>query len=860
MDTTVLKISLAGLMHDLGKFVQDGMELPPDFRGRIAPEEDELRHLLYTEAFIKSMEDILPAELNSAGWGEGENFLELASGYHYAAGPLQRIVTEADRISCGLDRAEFEQGKSVRLGEYRRSRLLTLFEQLDLEGSEPKQSLEEFSWCYPLKPLSTCSIFPEKRIGVHSDEQAAIEYKQLYEKFIENLRQLADLDSVELWIQHFDSLLQTCTAMVPAIRAGNAVMDVSLYDHLRTTAAIAAALYLYHREEGTLVEEQVADDEPQKFQLISGDFYGIQDFIFRADGESAAYRSKLLRGRSFSVSLFTELAADMLCREMGLSGLSVVLNAAGKFTIIAPNTAAADRAVQKVRRHINAWLHAITYGQSSIGITVTMASPAQFQAAAFAELWTRHKQDMGRTKSDKFDLQRFGGVVEGYLDSFDNTLEPSLCPMCGVRPAQLEAKADSYLGDEGAACEVCRDHVMLGARLVKGQLLLLLKKEFQGPSRDRLLLPLFDTYQLTFVDESELARVDRNLIVKIWNTNVADDGTIVSRFTNRPINGYLPVYTRHDLDDCRLNDSARKDEDLETLKKGVSETRPKTFGDIARMALNVAADSENSVFGTAALGILKADVDRLGLLMSCGLPDGRYTISRMATLSRQLDSFFSIFLPSFLRGDERFREVYTVFAGGDDLFLIGPWNRMVPLACELREQFARFVCENRQLHFSAGVVTVHPHTPLDSFAEQAEQALEEAKEANGGKRNSITVYGETVGWEQLECLNLHQSQLLEWREKYLGGSIFYRFNEIMEMAAEEKQLDRKAIHISDMRCLRWRGQLSYQLNRNLNSSLKGEERQKALEEMRQLGIWLEQYGGALRIPLWSIQYDQRSRT
>jgi len=38
----------------------------------------------------------------------------------------------------------------------------------------------------------------------------------------------------------------------------------------------------------------------------------------------------------------------------------------------------------------------------------------------------------------------------------------------------------------------------------------------------------------------------------------------------------------------------------------------------------------------------KADVDHLGLLLACGLKDERFTVSRLATLSRQLNSYFVV--------------------------------------------------------------------------------------------------------------------------------------------------------------------------------------------------------------------------
>lgn len=57
-------------------------------------------------------------------------------------------------------------------------------------------------------------------------------------------------------------------------------------------------------------------DPAGQLRLIGGDFYGIQNFIFSDSGEAGKHRSKILRGRSFAVSLLCELTADMICRKI----------------------------------------------------------------------------------------------------------------------------------------------------------------------------------------------------------------------------------------------------------------------------------------------------------------------------------------------------------------------------------------------------------------------------------------------------------------------------------------------------------------------------------------------------------------
>ncbi len=862
MNETTLKIALAALMHDIGKLAQDGMELSAQYvennAGLYQPFNRQYnaythRHALYTAAFIEHFADFLPQELNSASWGEGDSFINLAAGHHNPDTVLQQIITQADWISAGLDRANFTEGEAVNPREYRKTRMLPLFEQLTLDDTAARESQEQFDWEYPLEPLSGEAIFPRRRISL-AKEEAKEEYKKLYDQFVAALADLQNRDNISLWMEHFTTLLQSFTSMIPQARAGMVVPDVSLYDHARTTSALAAALYLYHRDRNSFDKRSIENGKEEKFLLIGGDFYGIQKFIFSSGGDSSASRSKLLRGRSFYISLISELAADMLCRFLGLPVTAIVLNAAGKFTLLAANTTDAEEKINTVRRQFNQWLYNYSFGTSSFGITVTRARQEEFSSEQFATLWTRHHNEMERTKACRLDFAAFGGAVPmaGYLERFNNDLEDRLCPFCGIRPADFNQQDDIWLGGSGSSCALCRDHILLGTQLAKKKWLAVFDGESGASPQEKLCVPLLGRYQLRFCSEKEITAFESEHLVKLWDMTIDSEGRAVSKVTSRFLNGYVPTCSPLDLRDERLVDNDRRPEDLDYLREGAKDGRPKTFADISCLARQV--DATGKILGTAALGVVKADVDHLGLLMACGLPEERYTISRMAALSRQLDSFFSLYLPRLLKEDERFSAVYTVFAGGDDLFLIGPWSCMQELVLHLRREFARFVCGNANLHFSAGIAMVKPHTPMARLAEAAEEALAQAKEKG---RNRVTIFHETITWQKLEELVEVEQELERWRELYLGNTLFYRLNELVDMAAQEKLLNRDVIHFSEMRCLRWRAQLQYQLARNLKPSLKEQEREKAFNELKPLGLWLGENGGTMRIPLWNILYNHR---
>jgi CRISPR-associated protein Csm1 len=632
---------------------------------------------------------------------------------------------------------------------------------------------------------------------------------------------------------------------------------VSLYDHSRATAALASALYLYHRDSGSLTVDAIKEYEPPKFLLVTGDFYGIQDFIFSAHGDVRRYRSKLLRGRSFQVSLFSELTALTICREMGLPSTSVLLNAAGRFTIVAPNSTQAREVVREVERMVNDWLVKISYGESSIGLTGRQAAPEDFRLGRFPDLWDGLQRDMQRKKFAKVDLDALAGPFSDYLDGFDTDLDRVLCPLCGKRPSSPEIEGTDYVKEAGSACAICRDHVFLGTNLVKKNRVAVTTLDADlGHARDRLAEPIFGRYQVAFPDGQLNGLARSGHLLKYWNLSLPASDASRELIAVKFMNGYVPTYTGEDHHDDRLLEGERSEEKTLTLIDEMKTGDPKSFTHIAAKSLNPRIDREG-FRGVQALGVMKADVDHLGVLLSCGIPRERFSLSRLATLSRQLDSYFTVYLRQLLAADHRFRDVYTVFAGGDDLFLVGPWNRIIELAAVVEDSFVRYVCRNPDVHLSAGISVQKPHTPMDKMAEAAERALEQSKESG---RNRVTVFEETVQWDELTRLNEIGDKLTEWLEKgWVTKSMLYRLNLFIDMAHKEQLLrERTSLRISEMECTKWRAYLTYSAQRNAAPGLRGKERQEAVEQViAEIGSWLLEHGGTLRIPLWNLLYNIR---
>jgi len=866
MDDTIYKIAIAGFLHDIGKFAERaGMEITkeyvdnnetlyqPLFQGRYTH-----RHAIYTAAFIEKYEKFLPYQFNKAGWGLGDSFINLAAMHHKPETPLQWIIAIADRVSSGFDRKEFEEyNQEIKVKDYLKTRLLPVLEGISL-NEKWKDTIDRYQYRYRLKELSPQNVFPVEilDIGDINDQTAKREYSELFDSFINSLQKLLHKESVSIWFEHFENLFLIYCSHIPSATVGNIIPDVSLYDHSKMTSAFASALYLFHKQTDTINTENIQDYAEKKFLIVSGDFYGIQDFIFSGGGSTGRASAKLLRGRSFMVSLLTELAADMLCREIGIPPSSIVLNAAGRFTIIVPNTEETKRLITDTEAKINKWLIDNFFGQSSIGISYIEASCNDFVLNNFSEFWEKLQGFIDERKYKKFDIENVGGVFRNYLDSFDNTLTPSLCPFCGKRPAQKDTFIRISKEETENACKICHDHIYIGEHLVKEDKLAIgtYDVDFKG---DKLFEPIFGVYQISFDVSGKLSELAREgKLLKYWNVGINREGKLSKEITSKFINGYIPKFDEEDNYDDRLIGGKKKDQSKLEIIDSIKNRYPKTFLAIAKKALNF-TEKPDKFKGIEALGVLKADIDNLGLIFSYGIKKEFKTFSRLSTLSRQLNNFFTIYLPYLLATDDNFKDIYTVFAGGDDLFLIGPWNKIIDFSYELNNTFKKYVCGNNDISLSAGISINKPNEPVMTLAENSERALNYSKISG---KNRITIFNESVTWDELNCLKEVKTNIEDWFEKEIvNNAMLFRLNELITMVKQEREIQKGgyAVYLEDMECLKWRAKLKYTIIRNAAKKLKGEEKNKAIDDVMNIAKWLHDYAGGVKIPLWHILYNKR---
>lgn len=714
---------LASLLHDIGKFAQRaGAGKSQEMEGEYCPGDKGRSthlHVLYSDYFIEKTLP-LPRELDDDT--VRSRLARMASSHHkpLSGDLLEQALCVADRLSAGTDRKSGEEGE----GDYRSARLLSIFEQLDLRGARPLEELQKGK-CHRLVPL-TDDPFP-----VSLEQARQTDYPALFAAFNERLGSLP----LDMGIDHYTaalaSLLEEFTWCIPS-STYKSLSDISLYDHAATTAAIAQALAVYHSDQGGLAGQGSETDV--KFLLLGGDLSGIQKYIFGLDKSHGSGIAKLFRARSFFLQMLTRSVVLDLLGRLGLSSVARIMDAGGRFILLLPATAKVRQLLPDFELEVQRWFFDRFRGELCLNLSWEVSlTESDFRLERFQQRLDEFNDALEERKLRKFDRLLLTGV-HPVIDLDYVAYEHGDCPICHLRPVDRAASA-KHRGSFGSPDDLCGDCAeqigLIGSRLPRCDYLVIKKNGSSG----------IDLY----------GGLNLQLVEKVKSDKHRDAVEIIAirrrgEFAYQPIATHLPTIDEADISVWRAwGDLEDRNGTLWCKEEEIVCGEPKTFGLMARSAREM--DPDGDPVGRSFLGAFKADVDNLGLIFGIGLQD-RLSISRFASLSRMLNHFFSDDLVRWIKQEHP--DLYVVFAGGDDLFLIGPWRQTVRFAEALRQRFERFVAGRPAVTLSAGIAVVKPSLPVHAVAEQAEDLLERAKHLPD--KNGVCLFDTCVSWSEFGSL------------------------------------------------------------------------------------------------------------
>ncbi len=788
-DDRLKLVVLAALLHDVGKPLERGeifkearkdelyLESCPDAKGNT---HHTHLHAAHTAAFL----DWLEQRFDCLRSLPDKDWKTWCASHHRndMTGMEESVVRISDRLSS----AERDEGTYYQKDIHRRTLLEPVLERVSIDGAPAREAT---SFRYPPARLASDrqSLFPvegtELRVGgrslglkkmpgaegpvadpkawshlVAENSDLIVEaYASLCQGLMSEIDALSekcpDLPLGDLLVC-LTTLLERYFSNVPsATNLRNP--DIGLFDHLRTAAAIAQALYLHLEHDGRKMVALPQDDPEPRWILACGDFSGIQKFIYNLTNKGAA---KGLRGRSFYVSHFCRVCADFILRELGLTRAALLYNSGGKFYLLLP--AHLEKNLRDVRARVNEGLLEEFGGDVFFGMGLAPVSARMFSMGNMHEAWKEAALDLERDRLRKF-LNK-GTFPPGFFEPRQDIDPTKPCRVCGSQASAQDKELDEVErdGETVFRCSACKKTEKLGKVVADTAAVVTLYGE--GPDERRFLAKMDEDGSRTFELPSLHLRylmVPEDRLDLLAGERLDGHCSFVNPFADAS-------FKKLSLPKCGVS-SLYLGKWKKTAKEGAGGgSGPWDFGDYAA---NVGKES------IERLGILRMDVDNLGMIFIRGLEfperenkgwgaaaseNGRTkrrkmaSISRMATLSRQLDHFFCGYLPVLLEQPD-FEDCQIVYAGGDDLFIIGPWDRLPELAATIRSEFRRFCCLNPSFSISGGMTLQRAKYPIYKGAQLSGAAEKAAKEARsqwdagsgGHQKDGFCFLGVPILWE-----------------------------------------------------------------------------------------------------------------
>ena len=696
----VEKLTLAALMHDIGKFAQLAGEAVPgseiDYfktKNLDIPIESNHFHALQSASFLKKhLQD--------------ETIEALIAFHHRPEVVPVEIQFQAKCLSIAdwLAHGEYRGDEKNISMEILQQPLKSIFSKIKLNG---KASPETFISPSDLS-LNLENLFPKspKELKVPLSEK---QYSKIWNDFKTNFSKIDFSKDFEKVISQIYYLLEKFTITVPNFTETGETY-IPLFHHLKITAAICSCLISIEPERIEKIYQSLCQNgqgnnisDEKVCYLVGGDISGIQDFIYSVTSQNAL---RGLRGRSFYLQLLSDAVAKSMLATHDQTLVNIIFIGGGHFFLLLPYAEDLPEKIELIKKAVDLTLFKAHRGKLAFAISTQEISVGDLIENRFNNVFQTLKQNLAIMKRKKFSsLIKDKAIQAELLGPYDIGGEQSVCQICSNELTDEEAEAAE--SPESAQCDFCKSFIELANDLSRTEILTEIKRDvtFKHPAGK-----IQSAYQVlnTLGTGFRLKETKSNKGLKYLIND--------SNFMDKSLDGFhlLPQYAPR-------NDTNGNIKMLE---------------DFARIAT-----------GLETWGVFRADVDHLGLIFKNGLGSNA-SIAEISTLSYFTSLFFSAQVEYIAK--ESFKEnVYIIYSGGDDMFALGSWSALPQFGEKIREDFKKFT-GNPSINISGGIYLAPSEKfPVYQAADSAGDSLEKAK--NEG-RNKITFFDRTLKWEELKDL------------------------------------------------------------------------------------------------------------
>ncbi|WP_338984910.1 type III-A CRISPR-associated protein Cas10/Csm1 [Fusobacterium nucleatum] len=448
MDEKLICLQLGALLHDIGKIVRRAGLNSKDHSeaGSSYLKDNKLLDDKYKEVY--DMIDYHHAKyLSSAKLKEDS---------------LAYIVYEADNIASGIDRIKYENEK-IRGNEM--DSLNSIFNVISVEKNNLKKTFKLFD-------------FDKNGFNMPTSNNVKLtnsDYKKIIDHIKDNLNSFKEnINPEKLAI-----VLEACCSYFPSSSYVD-TPDISYYDHVKLTAAVAACFYLFDKENNiqNFKEEYFSDLDrnKKKFLLVSGEFSGIQNFIYTISSKMAM---KSLRGRSFYLELFAEHIIDEILSILELSRINLLYSGGSHFYLLLPNTEKTKEILDSYKEKINSFIlekmgttiyFEMVYTETSAEELGNGLSEKIKTENRVGELFRKTSNKVSKSKLNRYSLNQLKELFDensSINKIYSYTKECTICKKAEDEKI-LKNNARDF-GDEAGIelCDSCKGYIILGKDISK---------------------------------------------------------------------------------------------------------------------------------------------------------------------------------------------------------------------------------------------------------------------------------------------------------------------------------------------------------------------------------------------------------
>lgn len=674
---------LAALLHDIGKIIQKSPELYKS-KGQHPQLSRDLLELYNTQLSkrfdVNVIYELVQKHHDSSNF---KNELDVKNAPQEIL-PYAWILSYADNFSAK------ERGSENSNNDYRTRTLDSIFKRVNIFQGETdllQYSSEVYKAgnCFPKEQLK----FDKESIVKHVEN-----FKIEFGKIILAIKEDTPFENI---YNSLYNLLQKYMWCIPS-DSKNKICDVSLFDHLKTTSAISACMYKYHKSINNFSINSVKTKTTNKFILLVGDLSGIQDYMFLDKQNSYLGMTKKLKARSFNISILLDVISKSIIDTLNLPISNIIMNGGGKFYMLLPNTDKTFSVIDSVNQKVQHLLY--TQYQSILSFTISFVEMSGKDFDIFGVKLKELMQNLSQQKLEcwKNILTDNQGWKEEMF-TIDKPIGSDLCKGCGCE----------FVANNSELGKNCLKEIEIGSLIPK-----MIGYEIIKVKNKESDFLFFDNYCVNIItDEKDISQ--NNFTILVNSETIYYDKNIYEK----TVSNYIPKSIKNP------NEIITFDEIVENRK------------------------------GIKRLGYLKMDIDNLNIIFTEGLKkedkseieQNEYnTISRITTLSRMIDMFFSGYVNKIVK--EKYNLCYIVYSGGENLIVIGDWNLIINLSIELNNKFKEYVGNNPNITLSTAIEFSHVTTPTIKAINSLNNLLQLSKL----KKNQITIFSQTMDFEDLNCI------------------------------------------------------------------------------------------------------------